>query len=298
MNTHTKPYTCPLCPYKAARSERLTWHAAKVHGKKICIKCFYVCDDQMTLSVHQLSTHQNGQSRQGFTCVMCAYTFKLHTELEAHMVAEHGRAMLDCSVCMFRTTDPAVLTDHVRYSHQQRPGAQPSPALPASGGSAAPPVILNVPSCRQVRPPLVCTHSGGTLRCQAARCRFEAGDAATLQTHVSARHADGALRCPHCAAPLGSVLEFCLHWPLHHVALCWSCAQLTEQHFTVLQHAPPPASMRTEEEEEEALFTGEEEEEEAAGGERGAVKRSRKQPRPQRRPSPEAEDGQQENDKE
>ncbi|XP_037068592.1 zinc finger protein 425-like [Pollicipes pollicipes] len=130
MNTHTKPYTCPLCPYKAARSERLTWHASKVHAKKICIKCFFVCDDPVALSMHQLNTHQNGQSRQGFTCVMCASSFQLHAELEAHMVTDHGRQMLDCAVCLFRTTDPAVLTDHVRYSHQRGRGSPPPRSRP------------------------------------------------------------------------------------------------------------------------------------------------------------------------
>ena len=52
LNTHVKPYTCPLCDYKAARMERLQLHVGRVHAKKICSKCSALFDDQVDLDKH------------------------------------------------------------------------------------------------------------------------------------------------------------------------------------------------------------------------------------------------------
>lgn len=53
LNTHTKPYVCILCDYKAARSERLVTHVYKVHNKKACSKCSFLADDHAQFLVHQ-----------------------------------------------------------------------------------------------------------------------------------------------------------------------------------------------------------------------------------------------------
>lgn len=56
LNTHTKPFICLLCDYKAARSERLATHVFKVHNKKACNKCNYFADDQNQLVAHQMES--------------------------------------------------------------------------------------------------------------------------------------------------------------------------------------------------------------------------------------------------
>lgn len=56
LNTHTKPFVCLLCDYKAARSERLTTHILKVHNKKACNKCSFFADDQAQLAQHQIDS--------------------------------------------------------------------------------------------------------------------------------------------------------------------------------------------------------------------------------------------------
>lgn len=53
LNTHTKPYVCVLCDYKAARPERLVTHVYKVHNKKACNKCSFLADDHAQFLVHQ-----------------------------------------------------------------------------------------------------------------------------------------------------------------------------------------------------------------------------------------------------
>jgi hypothetical protein len=52
LNTHVKPYTCPMCDYKAARMERLQLHVGRVHAKKICSKCSALFEDQDGLDKH------------------------------------------------------------------------------------------------------------------------------------------------------------------------------------------------------------------------------------------------------
>lgn len=56
LNTHTKPFVCMLCDYKAARSERLATHVFKVHNKKACNKCNYFAEDQDQLNTHMLES--------------------------------------------------------------------------------------------------------------------------------------------------------------------------------------------------------------------------------------------------
>lgn len=53
LNTHTKPYVCVLCDYKAARPERLVTHVYKVHNKKACNKCSFLADDHAQFLAHQ-----------------------------------------------------------------------------------------------------------------------------------------------------------------------------------------------------------------------------------------------------
>uniref|UniRef100_A0AAG5DLB2 C2H2-type domain-containing protein n=1 Tax=Anopheles atroparvus TaxID=41427 RepID=A0AAG5DLB2_ANOAO len=57
LNTHTKPYVCLLCDYKAARSERLATHVLKVHNKKACGKCSFFAEDQAHLDAHLQEAH-------------------------------------------------------------------------------------------------------------------------------------------------------------------------------------------------------------------------------------------------
>ncbi|XP_050094998.1 protein charlatan isoform X2 [Anopheles aquasalis] len=57
LNTHTKPYVCLLCDYKAARSERLATHVFKVHNRKACGKCNFIADDQSQLDAHLHEAH-------------------------------------------------------------------------------------------------------------------------------------------------------------------------------------------------------------------------------------------------
>lgn len=57
LNTHLKPFTCTLCDYKAARSERLSTHVFKVHNKKACLKCNFLGEDQTQLTLHQQQNH-------------------------------------------------------------------------------------------------------------------------------------------------------------------------------------------------------------------------------------------------
>ncbi|KAG8240228.1 hypothetical protein J437_LFUL004688 [Ladona fulva] len=57
LNTHIKPFLCPLCDYKAARSERLATHVLKVHNKRACAKCAFLGDDQLALSEHVQEHH-------------------------------------------------------------------------------------------------------------------------------------------------------------------------------------------------------------------------------------------------
>lgn len=52
LNTHTKPFVCFLCDYKAARSERLATHVFKVHNKKVCTKCNFLAENQIEYNNH------------------------------------------------------------------------------------------------------------------------------------------------------------------------------------------------------------------------------------------------------
>lgn len=54
LNTHTKPFVCLLCDYKAARSERLATHVLKVHNKRACNKCSFLGD-----SLEEYQQHLN-----------------------------------------------------------------------------------------------------------------------------------------------------------------------------------------------------------------------------------------------
>ncbi|KAI8040043.1 hypothetical protein M5D96_007468 [Drosophila gunungcola] len=59
LNTHTKPFVCLLCDYKAARSERLATHVLKVHNKRACSKCSYLADTQEEYQVHMSDVHSS-----------------------------------------------------------------------------------------------------------------------------------------------------------------------------------------------------------------------------------------------
>jgi transcription elongation factor Elf1 len=59
LNTHTKPYECKLCEYRAARAERLSTHVLKVHNKRQCSKCAFLAEDSNQLQMHQLHSHRN-----------------------------------------------------------------------------------------------------------------------------------------------------------------------------------------------------------------------------------------------
>ncbi|EZA61979.1 Protein charlatan [Ooceraea biroi] len=58
MNTHTKPFACTLCEYKAARAERLSTHVLKVHNKRQCSRCSFLAEDLGELQIHQLHDHR------------------------------------------------------------------------------------------------------------------------------------------------------------------------------------------------------------------------------------------------
>uniref|UniRef100_A0AAG5DKD6 C2H2-type domain-containing protein n=1 Tax=Anopheles atroparvus TaxID=41427 RepID=A0AAG5DKD6_ANOAO len=63
LNTHTKPYVCLLCDYKAARSERLATHVLKVHNKKACGKCSFFAEDQAHLDAHLQEAHPHDPTK-------------------------------------------------------------------------------------------------------------------------------------------------------------------------------------------------------------------------------------------
>lgn len=58
LNTHTKPFACNLCEYKAARAERLSTHVLKVHNKRQCSRCRFLAEDLNQLQIHQLHSHR------------------------------------------------------------------------------------------------------------------------------------------------------------------------------------------------------------------------------------------------
>ncbi|XP_011686704.1 PREDICTED: uncharacterized protein LOC105449279 isoform X2 [Wasmannia auropunctata] len=58
MNTHTKPFGCTLCEYKAARAERLATHVLKVHNRRQCSRCPFLADDANQLQMHQVHVHR------------------------------------------------------------------------------------------------------------------------------------------------------------------------------------------------------------------------------------------------
>lgn len=58
LNTHTKPYQCTMCDYKAARAERLATHMARVHAKKQCTRCGLLCENDDELEMHQAQAHR------------------------------------------------------------------------------------------------------------------------------------------------------------------------------------------------------------------------------------------------
>ncbi|XP_011056629.1 PREDICTED: uncharacterized protein LOC105147347 isoform X2 [Acromyrmex echinatior] len=58
MNTHTKPFACTLCEYKAARAERLATHVLKVHNRRQCSRCPFLAEDANQLQMHQVHIHR------------------------------------------------------------------------------------------------------------------------------------------------------------------------------------------------------------------------------------------------
>ncbi|EFN66126.1 Protein charlatan [Camponotus floridanus] len=58
LNTHTKPFACSLCEYKAARAERLSTHVLKVHNRRQCSRCSFLGEDAAQLQIHQLHVHR------------------------------------------------------------------------------------------------------------------------------------------------------------------------------------------------------------------------------------------------
>ncbi|XP_020279959.1 zinc finger protein 431 isoform X2 [Pseudomyrmex gracilis] len=58
MQTHTKPFECPLCTYKAARAERRATHVLKVHNRRLCSKCSFITEDTAQYQMHLLQVHQ------------------------------------------------------------------------------------------------------------------------------------------------------------------------------------------------------------------------------------------------
>ncbi|XP_071573036.1 uncharacterized protein Chn isoform X2 [Temnothorax nylanderi] len=58
LNTHTKPFACSLCEYKAARAERLATHVLKVHNRRQCSRCSFLGDDANQLQLHQIHVHR------------------------------------------------------------------------------------------------------------------------------------------------------------------------------------------------------------------------------------------------
>uniref|UniRef100_A0A1I8MN14 C2H2-type domain-containing protein n=1 Tax=Musca domestica TaxID=7370 RepID=A0A1I8MN14_MUSDO len=62
LNTHTKPFVCLLCDYKAARSERLATHVLKVHNKRACNKCSFLGDSLEEYQQHLNEVHPTAPS--------------------------------------------------------------------------------------------------------------------------------------------------------------------------------------------------------------------------------------------
>ncbi|XP_070531494.1 zinc finger protein 865 isoform X4 [Cardiocondyla obscurior] len=58
LNTHTKPFACTLCEYKAARAERLATHVLKVHNRRQCSRCSFLGEDANQLQMHQVHVHR------------------------------------------------------------------------------------------------------------------------------------------------------------------------------------------------------------------------------------------------
>lgn len=58
LNTHTKPFGCSLCEYKAARAERLATHVLKVHNRRQCSRCSFLGEDANQLQLHQVHAHR------------------------------------------------------------------------------------------------------------------------------------------------------------------------------------------------------------------------------------------------
>lgn len=290
VNTHIKPFTCTLCPYKAARSERLSFHVTKVHSKRICVKCFWICEDSDSLNDHMARSHGNSQNRQEYTCLTCACTFRTPEQLESHMVSAHSRKVLNCNQCNFHTTDADVLQDHVRYSHETIRDAPANTTSAAfSESTSMTPVILKVPSVSpalqsggqcmtQTDIPLlnptvktatttsttaqtcysssspVCVHrSSEQLQCKADHCHFQSTCSRQLDLHVRQQHDDQLPRCPHCALPLATPLELCMHWPLHHATLCWHCVLLVQRHCVFLEQLDQPDGHQLSSAEEEQV---------------------------------------------
>ncbi|CAG0920409.1 unnamed protein product [Notodromas monacha] len=120
LNTHVKPYTCPMCDYKAARMERLQLHVGRVHCKKICSKCSQLFDMQDDLMKHVEEEHVKlGQRPPKTVCLECGTVLDSRSSLETHMIIVHRGSLLKCSLCDFCTADPATMDAHCSQRHSK-----------------------------------------------------------------------------------------------------------------------------------------------------------------------------------
>ncbi|XP_058795961.1 zinc finger Y-chromosomal protein-like [Phymastichus coffea] len=88
-----KRFTCQLCLYKTARSDRMNDHMKALHAESL--------------------------PESDFKCEKCDKTFKLKRYLSEHMARECGSLQFKCNYCDFKSKYRKSLTNHVKNRHER-----------------------------------------------------------------------------------------------------------------------------------------------------------------------------------
>ncbi|CAG0893699.1 unnamed protein product [Darwinula stevensoni] len=274
--THTKPFMCPLCLYRASRRERLLVHVGRVHDKRICTRCNLLADSQLEIDIHIQREHKNSKRSTNHLCLECGKVFPSQLDFEMHAVMAHPRATASakCDTCDFSAEDTSQLELHRREVHGNNPDGE---ALSCScsgcgctftdevslrshmdaehkGEAVAPIPLFNCTLC-----PFSCStqnlmmehmriHSGQALECLAEECTFTTPFSAVLKDHITKTHTGDmkyVIRCLHCGLRISTLDSFLTHnRTCHHPDRgedefgCPLCTKVLRLHFGLRDALP------------------------------------------------------------
>lgn len=182
-NTHTKPFVCDTCDFKAGSRKTLNQHMM-IHNNVKPFKCPVEGCDYAARQNKCLKEHMTKHTGEKLRCDQCAFSTHYKAALSNHMLKHDGDAFYMCSVCGYQTSDRGTFKKHMKRHNKN--------------------LNFKCPKCNYrsvskttIKHHYVTVHEKRKLF-QCDQCTFQTSYRSALKLHLMSHKGIRPFLCPQC----------------------------------------------------------------------------------------------------